>query len=166
MHATFTARRAGVLGACLAAATLLTGCVTNTEDGTPDGWEPIVPEEVPEIAALVPEQVAADGNLAGQTYPDQSLYPANSVPAVVRRINNALLRAGQIEFAETGTTSRDWQAPIVADAEAVREELGLDQWDVLGQSFGGFCLLHYLAVRPERVGRALFTGGVPSISNS
>ncbi len=63
-------------------------------------------------------QVAADANLSGQTYPDQSLYPANSVPAVVRRINNALLRAGQIEFAETGTTTRDWQAPIVADAEA------------------------------------------------
>ncbi len=63
-------------------------------------------------------QVAADANLAGQTYPDQSLYPANSVPAVVRRINNALLRAGQIEFAETGTTTRDWMAPIVADAEA------------------------------------------------
>ena len=63
-------------------------------------------------------QVAADANLAGQTYPDQSLYPANSVPAVVRRINNALLRAGQIEFAEHGTTSRDWMAPIVADAEA------------------------------------------------
>ena len=63
-------------------------------------------------------QVAADANLSGQTYPDQSLYPANSVPAVVRRINNALLRAGQIEFAETGSTSRDWLAPIVADAEA------------------------------------------------
>src|SRR5690606_26183017 len=47
-------------------------------------------------------QVAADANLAGQTYPDQSLYPANSVPAVVRRINNALQRAAQIEFAETG----------------------------------------------------------------
>ncbi|WP_208322129.1 isocitrate lyase [Paramicrobacterium fandaimingii] len=63
-------------------------------------------------------QVAADANLSGQTYPDQSLYPANSVPSVVRRINNALLRAGQIEFAESGTTTRDWQAPIVADAEA------------------------------------------------
>ncbi len=63
-------------------------------------------------------QVAADGNLGGQTYPDQSLYPANSVPAVVRRINNALLRAGQIEFAEEGSTTRDWMAPIVADAEA------------------------------------------------
>jgi isocitrate/methylisocitrate lyase len=63
-------------------------------------------------------QVAADGNLSGQTYPDQSLYPANSVPAVVRRINNALLRAGQIEFAENGTTETDWMAPIVADAEA------------------------------------------------
>ena len=58
-------------------------------------------------------QVAADANLAGQTYPDQSLYPANSVPAVVRRINNALLRASQIEGADT-----DWLAPIVADAEA------------------------------------------------
>jgi isocitrate lyase len=63
-------------------------------------------------------QVAADGNLAGQTYPDQSLYPANSVPSVVRRINNALLRAGQIEFAETGAQTVDWMAPIVADAEA------------------------------------------------
>lgn len=62
-------------------------------------------------------QVAADGNLSGQTYPDQSLYPANSVPAVVRRINNALLRAGQIEFAEGGPI-HDWMAPIVADAEA------------------------------------------------
>lgn len=62
-------------------------------------------------------QVAADGNLAGQTYPDQSLYPANSVPAVVRRINNALLRQDQIEGAE-GELTRDWLAPIVADAEA------------------------------------------------
>jgi isocitrate lyase len=63
-------------------------------------------------------QVAADGNLAGQTYPDQSLYPANSVPSVVRRINNALLRAGQIEFAESGEETVDWMAPIIADAEA------------------------------------------------
>jgi isocitrate lyase len=62
-------------------------------------------------------QVAADANLSGQTYPDQSLYPANSVPAVVRRINNALLRAGQIEHAE-GLEQREWMAPIVADAEA------------------------------------------------
>ena len=62
-------------------------------------------------------QVAADGNLSGQTYPDQSLYPANSVPAVVRRINNALIRQDQIEHAE-GRTSADWLAPIVADAEA------------------------------------------------
>ncbi|QJU52725.1 isocitrate lyase [Herbiconiux sp. KACC 21604] len=62
-------------------------------------------------------QVAADANLGGQTYPDQSLYPANSVPAVVRRINNALLRADQIEFAE-GLPEREWLVPIVADAEA------------------------------------------------
>ena len=62
-------------------------------------------------------QVAADGNLAGQTYPDQSLYPANSVPAVVRRINNALLRADQIGHAE-GRDDTDWLVPIVADAEA------------------------------------------------
>ncbi|MDN4595687.1 isocitrate lyase [Leifsonia virtsii] len=61
-------------------------------------------------------QVAADANLAGQTYPDQSLYPANSVPAVVRRINNALLRAGQIEG--TDGPVAEWMAPIVADAEA------------------------------------------------
>jgi isocitrate lyase len=63
-------------------------------------------------------QVAADANLAGQTYPDQSLYPANSVPAVVRRINNALLRAAQISVAEGVETPPDWLAPIVADAEA------------------------------------------------
>ncbi|EHR62556.1 isocitrate lyase [Saccharomonospora cyanea] len=62
-------------------------------------------------------QVAADANLSGQTYPDQSLYPANSVPAVVRRINNALTRADQITWAE-GNTDIDWFAPIVADAEA------------------------------------------------
>ncbi|MBN6055071.1 isocitrate lyase [Nonomuraea sp. RK-328] len=61
-------------------------------------------------------QVAADANLGGQTYPDQSLYPANSVPAVVRRINNALLRADQITWSEG--EQRDWLAPIVADAEA------------------------------------------------
>jgi len=85
-------------------------------------------------------QVAADANLAGQTYPDQSLYPANSVPQAVRRINQALLRADQIQHAEaqekaaakanvnghgtgngngTGKTRRtQWLAPIVADAEA------------------------------------------------
>jgi len=62
-------------------------------------------------------QVAADGNLAGQTYPDQSLYPANSAPQLVRRINNALLRADAIEWSE-GEVSRDWMVPIVADAEA------------------------------------------------
>jgi isocitrate/methylisocitrate lyase len=77
-------------------------------------------------------QVAADANLAGHTYPDQSLYPANSVPAVVRRINNALLRADQIDTAarlapdgqrgepekEQERHERDWLVPIVADAEA------------------------------------------------
>jgi isocitrate lyase len=63
-------------------------------------------------------QVAADANLAGQTYPDQSLYPSNSVPALVRRLNQALLRADQIEHAEGNGTGRHWLAPIVADAEA------------------------------------------------
>jgi len=62
-------------------------------------------------------QVAGDANLAGEMYPDQSLYPANSVPAVVKRINNTLLRADQIYTAE-GNTSVDWLKPIVADAEA------------------------------------------------
>jgi isocitrate lyase len=62
-------------------------------------------------------QVAADANLAGQMYPDQSLYPANSVPAVVKRINQALQRADQISHSE-GKTDIDWFAPIVADAEA------------------------------------------------
>ncbi|NKE10031.1 MULTISPECIES: isocitrate lyase [Kocuria] len=63
-------------------------------------------------------QVAADANLSGHTYPDQSLYPANSVPQVVRRINNALMRADQIEHAEGIHTVEDWMVPIVADAEA------------------------------------------------
>ena len=63
-------------------------------------------------------QVAGDANLAGQTYPDQSLYPANSVPAVVRRINNALLRADQIEHLEGISSVDNWLVPIVADAEA------------------------------------------------
>jgi isocitrate lyase len=62
-------------------------------------------------------QVAADANLAGHTYPDQSLYPANSAPALVRRLNNALLRADQIDHAE-GRNGTHWLAPIVADAEA------------------------------------------------
>ena len=62
-------------------------------------------------------QVAADANLAGATYPDQSLYPVNSVPAVVRRFNNALLRADQIDCAE-GRNGTHWLAPILADAEA------------------------------------------------
>jgi isocitrate lyase len=62
-------------------------------------------------------QVAADANLAGATYPDQSLYPVNSVPQVVRRVNNALMRADQIDWAE-GRNGTDWFAPIVADAEA------------------------------------------------
>jgi isocitrate lyase len=82
-------------------------------------------------------QVAADANMAGQTYPDQSLYPANSVPMVVRRLNQALLRADQIEHSErthaahtnghanghangngNGAGPRNWMVPIVADAEA------------------------------------------------
>ncbi|MFD2088138.1 MULTISPECIES: isocitrate lyase [Brevibacillus] len=62
-------------------------------------------------------QVAADANLSGQMYPDQSLYPANSVPQVVKRINQALQRADQIDQSEGGTDTH-WFAPIVADAEA------------------------------------------------
>ncbi len=62
-------------------------------------------------------QVAADANISGQMYPDQSLYPVNSVPEVVRRVNAALLRADQIERSE-GKVSRYWLAPIMADAEA------------------------------------------------
>jgi isocitrate lyase len=62
-------------------------------------------------------QVAGDANLAAEMYPDQSLYPADSVPAIVRRINNTLLRADQITHAE-GDSSIDWLQPIVADAEA------------------------------------------------
>lgn len=62
-------------------------------------------------------QVAADANLSGNMYPDQSLYPSNSVPAVVQKINRALMRADQIEYSE-GKVSRHWMAPIIADAEA------------------------------------------------
>jgi isocitrate/methylisocitrate lyase len=63
-------------------------------------------------------QVAADANLAGETYPDQSLYPVSSVPAVVRRLNNALRRADQIAWSGGEDADVDWMAPIVADAEA------------------------------------------------
>ncbi|MDW0112526.1 isocitrate lyase [Sporosarcina saromensis] len=63
-------------------------------------------------------QVAADANMAGHMYPDQSLYPVNSVPNVVKRINQALQRADQIDHAEGRTDGFDWFAPIVADAEA------------------------------------------------
>ncbi len=63
-------------------------------------------------------QVAGDGNLAGEVYPDQSLYPVNSAPALVKRINNALRRADQIHWAEGGDADTDWFVPIVADAEA------------------------------------------------
>ena len=63
-------------------------------------------------------QVAADANLAGEMYPDQSLYPANSVPAVVKRINNALLRADQIQVLDGRKDGPYWFAPIIADAEA------------------------------------------------
>lgn len=63
-------------------------------------------------------QVAGDANLAAQTYPDQSLYPANSVPQIVRRINNALLRADEVARIEGDTAVDNWLVPIVADAEA------------------------------------------------
>src|SRR3984885_8873887 len=63
-------------------------------------------------------QVAADANPVGHTYPDQSLYPVNSVPQLVRRLNNALLRADQITWSEGRTDAPHWLAPIVADADA------------------------------------------------
>ena len=63
-------------------------------------------------------QVAADANLAGEMYPDQSLYPSNSVPEVVKRINNALHRADQIQVLDARKRGPYWFAPIVADAEA------------------------------------------------
>ena len=62
-------------------------------------------------------QVAADANLAGQTYPDQSLYPANSAPQLAKRINNALIRADQIDHM-AGRDDVDWFVPIFADAES------------------------------------------------
>jgi len=63
-------------------------------------------------------QVAADANSAAEVYPDQSLYPVNSAPALVRRLNNALRRADQIEWSEESSNGRYWLAPILADAEA------------------------------------------------
>jgi len=63
-------------------------------------------------------QVAADGNTAGDVYPDQSLYPSDSAPNLVKRLNRALLRADQIESAEGKMSGTHWFAPIVADAEA------------------------------------------------
>lgn len=63
-------------------------------------------------------QVAADANVAGEMYPDQSLYPANSVPLVVKRINNALIRADQIQIVNGTADKKDYLVPIVADAEA------------------------------------------------
>jgi isocitrate lyase len=62
-------------------------------------------------------QVAADANTSAETYPDQSLYPVNSVPSIVKRINNAFIRADQIQHSE-GRNDVHWFAPIVADAEA------------------------------------------------
>jgi isocitrate lyase len=62
-------------------------------------------------------QVAADANLSGEMYPDQSLYPANSVPSVVKKINNALLRADQIQSVNGGG-EKEYLVPIIADAEA------------------------------------------------
>ena len=62
-------------------------------------------------------QVAADANLGGQTYPDQSLYPSNSVPNLVKRLQNALMRADQISHLQ-GDNETDWYVPIIADAEA------------------------------------------------
>ena len=68
-------------------------------------------------------QIAADGNLAGEVYPDQSLYPANSVPSAVRRLNNALLRADQIEWAESnGNPERDWMVPMKCHSRSARSE--------------------------------------------
>ena len=83
-------------------------------------------------------QVAADANNAGQMYPDQSLYPVSSVPEVVRRINNTLLRADQIQHSE-GSGDIDWFAPIVADAEA---------------GFGGVLNAHELMKDMSAVGAA------------
>jgi isocitrate lyase len=99
----------------------------HTEDFVPSLGAVTGNQAVQQVRAGLPAiylsgwQVAADANLAGHTYPDQSLYPVNSVPQVVRRINNALLRADQITWAESAGKQEDghtWLAPIVADAEA------------------------------------------------
>jgi isocitrate lyase len=99
----------------------------HTEDFVPSLGAVTGNQAVQQVRAGLPAiylsgwQVAADANLAGHTYPDQSLYPVNSVPQVVRRINNALLRADQITWAESDGKpgdARTWLAPIVADAEA------------------------------------------------
>jgi isocitrate lyase len=94
-------------------------------------------------------QVAADGNLAGSTYPDQSLYPANSAPQLVKRLNNALQRADQIDWSE-GRNGTHWFAPILADAEA-----GCPADRVCGRE-----LLWPMALAGARAG-ARTPGGVP-----
>ena len=85
-------------------------------------------------------QVAGDANTAGHVYPDQSLYPVNSVPALIERLNNALRRADQIEWMENeGEVLRDWLVPIVADGEA---------------GFGGALNVYELMKRMIRAGAA------------
>jgi len=83
----------------------------------PDGMPGGTSHDSDRFAGIVRDYTAADANTGGQTYPDQSLYPVDSVPNVVRRINNALRRQDQISKLE-GDTSKYWMAPIVADAEA------------------------------------------------
>ena len=107
-------------------------------------------------------QVAADANLSGQTYPDQSLYPANSVPAVVRRLNQALLRADQIEHAEGAKPATDW---LVADrgrcrgglrrtAQRVRADEGDDRSGRGGRALRGPAVLREEVRPPGRQGAA------------
>lgn len=91
-------------------------------------------------------QVAADANLSGEMYPDQSLYPVNSVPMVVRRINSALRRADQIARME-GDSSQYWMAPIIADAEA---------------GFGGALNAYELMKAMIEAGRLAFTSRTSS----
>ena len=98
-------------------------------------------------------QVAGDANLAGEMYPDQSLYPANSVPQVVRRINSTLMRADQLHHAE-GNDSIDWLQPIVADAEA--------GFGVEGGAFVIFRRDRFVAMRAHTAAKRAGNGGSPT----
>ena len=114
-------------------------------------------------------QVAADSNVAGSMYPDQSLYPANSGPELAKKINKTFQRADQIEHLEGGSPQRDWFAPIVADAEAgfggplelLRDHEGLYRGRRRGRSLRRPARVREEVRPPRRQGADPYPGGDP-----